>query len=213
MSDDSTREPDGPTSANFPGLENARDVIASASQAVLDSVDNLNELWGRVTGRSAGVADLLASAASAWEGAYTVAMDLLRLPLGLRDSGRPGWAIFPIRVGEDAPAPFNVPLARSYDVSSTPVHKTDIQRLGGGGFIPSSGYVATLVDNGRTLRVRLVNLRESRPAEGDYIGLVTVPSATAPLAVVMVTVRGIGDQTPVGDELPAGKRAASRRRR
>lgn len=193
---DDARDPDGPSTANFPGLENARDLVASSSQAVLDSVDSLNDLWGRITGRDARLADVMASAAGAWESYYSLAMDFLRLPLGNRDSGRPGWAIFPIRVGEDSPAPFDVPLSRSYDGTTTPVHKTDIQRLGGGGLIPSAGYVATLVDKGRTLRVRLVNLRENLPQVGDYIGLVTVPSATAPLAVVMVTVRGPDEESP-----------------
>jgi hypothetical protein len=116
-------------------------------------------------------------------------MDFLRLPLSVRDSGRPGWAIFPIRQGEDSPVSFDVPLSRSYDATTTTVHKTHIQRLGGNGLIPKEGYVAKLVDKGRTLRVRLVGLRQYKPKEGDYIGLVTVPSATAPLAVVMVTVR------------------------
>ncbi len=190
---DDVPDPDGPGTVNFPGLENARDLVASSSQAVLDSVDSLNDLWGQVTGRKARLADVMYSAASAWESYYSLAMDFLRLPLGNRDGGRPGWAIFQIRADENSPAPFDVPLSRAYDVTTTTVHKTDIQRLGGDGvIIPAKGYDAKLVDKGRTLRVRLANVRQNDPKPGDYIGLVTVPSATAPLAVVMVTVREPG---------------------
>jgi hypothetical protein len=193
MSNNSTRDPDGEVSANFPGIENARDMVASSSQAVLGSVDNLNDLWGRITGREAKLVDVLATAASAWETYYTLVTDLWRLPLGNRDAGRPGWAIFPIKEGEESPAPFTVPLSRSYDASTTTVHRTEIQKLGGGGFIPSDNYEAILVNKGRSLRVRLVNLRQIKPPVGDYIGLVTVPSATAPLAVVLVTIRGANE--------------------
>jgi hypothetical protein len=184
--------PNGAATGNFPGLENARDLVASSSQAVLESVDSLNTLWGQVKGRNARLADVMHSAASAWESYYTLAMDFLRLPLGVRDSGRPGWATFSIEEGEYSPAPLIVPLARSYDVTPANVLKTSIQQLGGPGVIPADAYVATLDNKGRTLQVRLAGLAKIKPQPGDYIGLVHVPSATAPLAVVMVTVRGPG---------------------
>jgi hypothetical protein len=189
MSHDSKGIPDGRHSPNFPGLENAREVVASSSQAVLESVESLNDLWGRVTGRSARLADVLAAAATTWETYYNVAMDLMRLPFGARDSGRPGWAIFHVPYGQDSPATVDVPLSRSYDDSSTKLHQTEIQQLGGGEAISADYYHAQLVDKGRTLQVQMMNLKERRPEIGDYIGLVTVPTATAPLAVVMVTVR------------------------
>jgi hypothetical protein len=183
----------GAATGNFPGLENARDLVASSSQAVLDSVDSLNDLWGQVKGRNARLADVIYSAASAWESYYTLAMDFLRLPLGIRDGGRPGWAIFKIGVDEGSPSPIEVPLSRSYDVATTTIHKTDIQRLGGDGvIIPAESYDAKLINKGRTLEVRLLNLRQNSQRDGDYIGLVTVPSATAPLAVVMVSVQKPG---------------------
>lgn len=181
--------PTGAAKGNFPGLENARDLIASSSQAVLESVDSLNSLWSQVKGGNARLVDVMHSAATAWESYYTLAMDFLRLPLGVRDSGRPGWATFIIEEGEYAPGPQNVPLARSYDVTPANVLKTSIQQLGGPGVIPADAYVATLDNKGRTLEVRLAGLAKIKPQVGDYIGLVHLPSATAPLAVVMVTVR------------------------
>ncbi len=187
MSHDSKGIPDGRQSPNFPGLENARELIASSSQAVLDSVESLNDLWARVTGRSARLSDVLATAATAWETYYNVALDLLRLPFGARDSERPGWAIFHVPYGQDSPATVDVPLSRSYE--GIQLHQTEIQQLGGGDAISADYYYAQLVDKGRTLQVQMMNLKERRPAIGDYIGLVTVPTATAPLAVVMVTVR------------------------
>ena len=180
--------PDGRHSPNFPGLENAREVIASSSQAVLESVESLNDLWGRITGRSARMTDVLAAAATTWEAYYNVAMDLMRLPFGARDSGRPGWAIFHVTFGQYAPATVDVPLSRSYDDGSANLHQTDIQQLGGSVSLPADCYHAQLVDKGRTLEVQLSSLQQWKPPVGDYIGLVTVPTATAPLAVVMVSV-------------------------
>ena len=148
MSNDSTRDPDGQDSTNFPGIANARDMVSSSSQAVLASVDDLNDLWGRNHGtyspgrrcaghRGFGLGDLLhvgdrPLAPAAWQSR----------------SGHPGWAIFPIQEDEDSPSPFDVPLSRSYDTATTPVHRTEIQELGGAGIIPIDNYTAIPVNKG-----------------------------------------------------------------
>ncbi len=179
-------EPDGQTSSNFPGLESARNLVASSSQAVLAAVDTLNDLWGRAIGGTARFTDVAAAAASLWQSYYVLAMDVWRAPLA--EDARPGWAIFSVSPGQTSPAPYDVQLSRAYDSQSTPIHKSTIQRVGGNDVITEGSYVAKLVNRGRTLRVRLT-LDAPPPAEGDYIGLVTIPALTAPLAIVLVQVR------------------------
>ncbi len=179
-------EPDGQSNWNFPGLASARNLVASSSQAVLATVDTLNDLWGRAIGGTARFTDLTAAAANLWQSYYGLAMDVWRAPQA--DDVRPGWAIFSVSPGQTAPAPYDVQLSRAYDPESTPIHKSAIQRLGGTDVIGEDSYVAKLVNRGRTLRVRLT-LDGLPPADGDYIGLVTVPAVTAPLAIVLVQVR------------------------
>ncbi len=175
--------------SNLPGLNGARRAFDIVSQMFDSHLDAWNKIWGGIKSGNAKE-EYWGTAAEMVERYYQGVSDLIRLPFSSSNPDVPGWAIFrvptPLAKVPTGLGPITVPLGRSYPPTAQ-LHTTQLQKLGGGGKSATITYHAELVPGGSQLLVSVEIKEKKEHPDGDYVGFVTLPGATAPLAVVMVS--------------------------
>ena len=180
MADDPANDP-----PNLPGMKLAQSFAEVRGKMFTSNLNSWNGLWKEMTAGDVTVKSVLKHYAGTVDRCWKDLGQLARTPFV--DTDRPDWAIFWWDLGTSKGPMFrSVTLGRRHPGAE--MHQSDLQMLGRDAKIGAEHYDAVLDEAGGTLTVELKSIPKGA-AVGDYVGLVTAPALTAPLAVVMVTVR------------------------
>jgi len=177
--------PDTKDPPNLPGFKLGQSFVDVWGKLLGSNLDSCNSLWKEMKEGDVTLKSILKHYVGTVDRYWTDLGQLVRTPFV--DTDRPDWAIFWWDLdSQRGPMFTTVTLGRRHP--GVELHQSALQKLGQDYKIGAEHYNAELVEEGGALTVTLKSIPENAE-EGDYVGLVTAQALTAPLAVVMVTVR------------------------